>query len=172
MKKAEKEQQVSLLSERLRKATAVILAEDRGLKVSEISHLRKELKKVTGELRVVKNRLALRAVKETPLEGLKGDLKGPTAVATSQGDPVLLSKILTRFAEELQPFKLKSGFVWQRLLTSSEIDLLSKLPSREELYSKLLGILQAPATGLARALQAVPQMLVRAIKEIEKTKGG
>lgn len=170
MKKAEKEVVISSLSERLKKASMVILAEYRGLKVSEITEIRREIKKNTGDFKVVKNRLSKRAIMGSEWAPLEAYFKGPVGIVTSAGDPVILTKLLTKYAESFPALKLKAGLMSGKLLDVKGIVALSKLPSKEELYAKLLGTLQAPASGLVRVLQALPQKLVIALKAIADKK--
>lgn len=172
MRRDAKEKLVGTLSEKLQKIPAIILAEYRGLKVSELTQIRKEVKKSSGDLRVIKNRLVKKALQATVFLPLADHLKGPIAIALSGKDPVDLAKILSKYATDFEAFKLKVGFVSGRVLSVKEITALSKLPSKEELYVKLLGTLQAPMAGLARLLHAVPQKLVWVLKEVEKSKGG
>ncbi|MBI2981600.1 MAG: 50S ribosomal protein L10 [Deltaproteobacteria bacterium] len=178
MKRTEKEQAVGVLSERLQKAQAIILAEYRGLKVSELTEIRREVKKTSADLHVVKNRLAKRVMEgggpASPSlggrAGLVGHLKGPTAIVYTEKDPVELTKVLARYAETFEPFKLKVGFLGNQVISSLEIQALSKLPSREELYARMLGAMSAPATNLVRVLNAIPQKLAVALSEIGKRK--
>lgn len=170
MRKADKEIVISGFSEKLKKAQAVILAEYRGLKVSEITEIRRTIKKNDGEFKVIKNRLAKRAMMGTDWAVLEKHMKGPIGIATSGQDAVVLSKVLTKFSETYPALKLKAGVLGGKLLGVKEIEALSKLPSKEELYAKMLRTLQAPATNLARVLQAVPQKLAMALKAISEKK--
>lgn len=172
MKRAEKEQAVTQLSEKLGRSGAVLLAEYRGLKVSQLTELRREIRKCEGDFRVVKNRLAKRALSQVGFEALQDFFKGPIGVAFVPQDAVSLAKILTKFAESYELFKLRAGLLGGKVLSPREIIGLSRLPSREELLAKLLGTLQAPAVNLVRVLQGVPQKLALVLRAIEKTKGG
>lgn len=168
MNKAEKQAEVAVLTERFSKAKAVILAEYRGLKVSEITEIRREIKKNEGDFRVVKNRLAKRAISGSSWAPLEIHLKGPLVMATADQDPVALSKILSKFASSFQALKLKVGCLDGHLLQAREIDALAKLPSKEELYAKFLGTLLAPVVGFVRVLSGVPQKLAIALKAISE----
>ncbi len=171
MTRGDKEKAVQSLSEKLSKAKAVVLAEYRGLKVSEITELRKEVKKISGDLRVVKNRLVKKAIQGTVMDVLKSELKGPLALAIAQGDPVELTKVLARFAGNLEALKLKAGFLGTSLLSRQDIDRLSKLPGREELFAKLLGSIVAPASRLVGVMQGVSRKLVIVLHQVVVKKG-
>jgi len=170
MRKAEKDVIIAGFSEKLKGVQAVIVAEYRGLKVSEVTEIRKEIRKNAGEFKVIKNRLAKRAMMGTDWALLEKHMKGPIGIATSEADPVTLSKVLTKYAETFPALKLKAGVMGGKLLGVKEIEALSKLPSKEELYAKMLGTLQAPATNIVRVLQAVPQKLAMALKAISEKK--
>ena len=167
MNRQQKEQQVSSLSTRLKQVQAVVLAEYRGLKVSEITEIRKEVRKNSGEFRVVKNRLVKKAITELPQKVLSDHLKGPIAMAVSS-EEISLFKLITKFATTYPALKLKAGFFDGKLLTVQEIETLSRLPSKEEMLAKMLGSLLAPATNIVRVLQAVPEKLVRVLKAISE----
>ena len=170
MKKIEKQEVITRFSERLQKAKGMILAEYRGLKVSEITELRREVKKNAGDFRVVKNRLVKRAVEGSSWELLRDHLKGPIAIALADEDPVTLSKLLTKYGESFPALKLKVGVVGGKFLDAKAIDALAKLPSKEELYAKLLGTLIGPIQGVVRTIHGVPQKLAIALKAISEKK--
>lgn len=170
MRKSEKAVLIEGFSERLKTAKAIIIAEYRGLKVSELTEIRRELKKNAGSFKVIKNRFVKRAIAGSDWAVLESHLKGPVGVASSDQDPVILSKVVTKYAETFPAFKVKAGVMGGRLLDVKGIEALSKLPSKEQLYAKMLGTLQAPATNLARVLQAVPQKLALALKAISEKK--
>ena len=170
MRKSEKATIIEGFSEKLKATQAIILAEYRGLKVSELTEIRREIKKSSGSFKVIKNRLAKRAMAGSVWEPLQGHMKGPVGIVASEGDVVVLSKIVTKYAETFPAFKLKAGLFGGKVLDVKGIEALSKLPSKEELYAKLLGTLQAPASNLVRVLQAVPQKLVLALKAISEKK--
>ncbi|MDO8461926.1 MAG: 50S ribosomal protein L10 [Deltaproteobacteria bacterium] len=167
MKRNEKEQEIVSLKEKFQKSSVAFLAEYRGLKVSEVTELRREVRKLSGEFKVVKNRLARKALSGGPFTALDPHFKGPIAV-TWGNDPVIVAKLLAKYQESFPAFKLKVGLLDGRLLESKEVEALSKLPSKEELYAKMLGTLMAPITSLARVLNAVPQKLVGVLDAIAK----
>lgn len=170
MNKEQKFAVSSAFSEKLKSAKAVILAEYRGLKVSQLTEIRKEFRKSDCELKVVKNRLAKKAMVGSDWSVLEGHMKGPLAIAVALKDPVVMAKTLTKFAETNEALKLKVGCLNGKLLNAKEIDALSKLPSKEELYAKMLGTLLAPIQGVVRTLNGVPQKLAIALKEISQKK--
>ncbi|QQR80843.1 MAG: 50S ribosomal protein L10 [Deltaproteobacteria bacterium] len=157
-------------SEKIRGAKAIILAEYRGLKVSQLTEIRREFRKNDCELKVVKNRLAKKAMEGSEWAVLDGHMKGPLAIAIAMKDPVVLAKTLTKFAESNEALKLRAGCLNGKVLNVKEIDALSKLPSKEELYAKMLGTLLAPIQGVVRTLNGVPQKLAIALKEISQKK--
>lgn len=170
MLKSQKSVLIDGFSEKLKVAKAIILAEYRGLKVSELTAIRQEIKKNAGSFKVLKNRLAKRAIAGTTWEPLGDHLKGPIGIVSSEQDPVIISKIVTKYSETFPAFKLKAGLLGGKLLDVKAIEALSKLPSKEELYAKLLGTLQAPSSNLVRVLHAVPTKLALALKAISEKK--
>lgn len=151
--RAQKEQQVDELRQKLERATCVYVADYRGVDVPSVNELRSRIRKEGDgdyEYRVAKNSVVRRALTNTPAEVLSEDLQGPTAVAISYGDPVGLAKILVDFAQDHEVFELRAGMLDGRSIEVSEIGTLATLPSLDELRGKLIGLLQAPATKLAR----------------------
>lgn len=173
MNRTEKEKVVNLLADRFARAAAVFLTEYRGLKVSEMTELRRELSKVRGELRVVKNRLAKRALEQNDvakLEGFRTQLTGPVALAFAGEDLVAVAKILAKYQEEFEALKIRSGILRGEVIGAKEVEKLSKLPSKEELYAKLLGTLLAPASNLVRVLQGTSEKLARVLAAVRDGK--
>jgi len=170
VKLAEKELAVQELSERFKKAELTILADYCGMNVSQVTNLRRALRDVKAEMKVVKNTLAQRAVDGTELNILKAHFTGTTAVITSQGDPVAPAKALTKFAKDVEQLKLKVGFLSGKLMTQKEIESLSKLPSREEMLSSLLGSMMAPAQNWVNVLSALPRKLATVLAAIRDKK--
>lgn len=170
MDRAGKEQLVQGVTEKVKQSAAFFLTEYRGLKVSEMTELRQELKKVQSDLQVIKNRLIKRAIDGGDLGGLEEYLKGPTAVAFASEDAVGTAKVLTKYAEQFEPFTLRAGVVRGEVIGLEQITALSKLPSKEELYAKLLATLMAPVTNVVRALNGVPTKIVQVLAAIKDTK--
>lgn len=165
-----KEREIELLTERVSKSKALVFADFRKLKVSDMTVLRSKLRKSNSFLKVVKNRLARRVFAKAGLNQLEKYFDGPTAIASSAVDPVVVAKILVEFAKDNEFLKVKGGYLEGKVLEPKEINALAKLPSREILLSKAMASMLAPATNLACVLSAIPQKLVRAINAIKETK--
>lgn len=170
MNRTEKREAVSQLKDKFAKATHTFVTEYRGMKVSEMTDLRAQIRKSNAEMAVVKNTLALKALTEEQGLQFESLLKGPTAIVTGYSDPVALAKILSKFQEEVPALVLKGGFLDGKLIGEKDIQNLAKLPSKEELYAKMLGTLMAPVTNLVRTLNAIPQKVAGVMDAIAKTK--
>ncbi len=147
-----------------------VVAENRGLTVAEITALRKKLREVRAEVRVVKNTLIRRASEGLPFEQLSGSFKGPTAIAFTQGDPVALAKAMKEFAGASPKVALKAGYLDGRALTAKEVEALADVPSREVLLSRLVGGLSSPVRRLVQALSGPQCKLVYALDAVCKQK--
>jgi large subunit ribosomal protein L10 len=150
----EKIETVEELKTRLVGLKAVVLAEYRGLTVSQLSDLRKQLKSVAAEYTIVKNRLARLAIASSELSGLGGALTGPTGMVLAKGDPVSVAKTLQTFARTNQALVVKVGIVDGQMLEPAGLKALADLPSREALRAQIVGTLQGPLTQLVGLLQA------------------
>lgn len=170
MDRTQKQQQVDYVAEKLEKAKSIIFADYRGLNVSEITELRQKLSEAESTIKVVKNRLAKRAAHEAKVEGLDEFLTGPTAMASSETDPVVPAKILVDFAKAHEVLEIKAGYMDGKVLDLTTIKRLASLPSRDELYGKMLSCMNAPATNFTMALAAIPRQLVNVINAIKDTK--
>lgn len=161
----EKVAAVEALKRQLDGAKTVVLTEYRGLSVHQLGELRKQLRAVSAEYRVVKNRLARLAGAGTGLDSLRGQLKGPTGMVISRNDPVAVAKTLTTFARTNQALAIKAAYVEGQVLPASEIRALSELPSREALRSQLVGALQGPLAQLVGLLMAPQRELAYVLAE-------
>lgn len=150
----EKTEIVADLRQRLDGVKTVMLTEYRGLTVAQLSELRKQLRVVHAEYKVVKNRLARLAGDERGFEALRPHLKGPTALVIAQDDPVAVAKTLTTFARTNQAFAIKVGVVDGQLVTADGIKALSELPSKDALRAQIVGLIQGPLTQLVTLLNA------------------
>lgn len=164
MASAEKTESVASLRERLSGVRTAVLTEYRGLSVQQMSELRKSLKGARAEYKVVKNRLARIAVKDSPLDGLAAHLTGPTGLAFTREDPVSVAKALQAFARTHPALTIKVGLVEGRVLAPAEIRSLADLPSKEALRAQLLGAIEGPMSQLVSLLTAVQGQLVRVLE--------
>ncbi len=138
----------------------VVLTEYRGLTVQQLSDLRRQLRAVSAEYKVVKNRLARLAIKASRLEGLGSHLTGPTGVILSKEDPVAVAKALHNFVRTNQALAIKGGFVEGQMLPPAALKALADLPSRETLRAQIVGALNGPLAQLVGLLQAPQRDLV------------
>jgi large subunit ribosomal protein L10 len=166
---AEKKEVVAELSERLKQAQAVVLAEYRGITVEDITGLRKEARASGVYLRVLKNTLARRAVQGTPFEKLAAQMVGPLAYGISD-DPVAAAKVLQAYAKKNEKLVIKGGAMPNVMMTAKEVGQLATMPSREELLAKLLGTMQAPIAKFVQTLNEVPGKFVRTVAAVRDQK--
>jgi large subunit ribosomal protein L10 len=168
MPRPEKTAEVEGLQERLRRATAVILTDFRGLTVSEITQLRGRLRAAGVEYRVVKNRLLGIAGRAVGLGDVGPMLEGPTAVAFTGTDPVAAAKIIQEFSRQTRKLAIKGSIVEGRLYDEARTRALADLPGRQDLLARAVGGIAAPLAALAGVLSAVPRNLVYALDEIRR----
>jgi len=166
----EKEEFVRQLRLFFKELNHAFLVEFRGLKVVDEVSLRRKVKKVASNYKVVKNTLALRAIENTPLEGLKDGFTGPTAIAYTKGDPVVLAKVLLGFATGKAELKIKKAVVDGELLTAEEVRELASLPPKDELIGKLVSVMSYPLGGLLSYLQAPISNFIWTIDQIRLQK--
>jgi large subunit ribosomal protein L10 len=158
-KRSEKQRDLEQLKTDLARVSTVILTTFQGITVEEDTRLRRAVQAAGGRYRVVKNTLAERAGTGTPAEPLLKNLAGTNSIAYTAADPVALAKALTKVAKDVPAFRFKAGVVEGRVLSMEEIQKLAQLPSKEELLSKLVFLVEAPAERIATALAAIPRNL-------------
>ena len=168
--KAKKVEQVEELQRELKDASSAILATYSKLTVAKDYELRKTVRGVGGRYRVVKNTLAERAAEGTPMADAVKNLKGVTSIAYTSGDPVALAKALSKYAKDNPEFTFKAGVVEGRVISMKEIEALATMPSKEEIYSKLLFLINAPAQRLVTVMNAVGRDLAVVIDQGVKEK--
>jgi large subunit ribosomal protein L10 len=144
----------------------------KGITVNQVTELRSRVRKTGGQYIVIKNTLARRAVAGKPLEQVREQFTGPTAVVFSKSDPVALAKVLTEFAKDTPAIEFKGGLVEGRPIAASQVKEIASLPGRQELIAKLLFLLQSPITRFVRVLAASgPQRLATVLDQVAKKKG-
>ncbi len=168
MRKSEKAEIVQDIQAKLGRSQFRILADFTGLKVEDMTRLRRQIQDADGELKVVKNTLLGRATGgDSPLSS---HFVGPNAVTFGYGDPVGLAKVLVKFAQERPKFTLKAGMLADQVLTAQEVEALSKLPDREVLLAQLLGVLQGVPTALVTVLSGVIRGLLNVLVAMKDKK--
>lgn len=170
MNREEKAAAISELNEGIGSATNAFLISFKGITVPQVTELRKHVRESGSDYVVVKNTLALIAVKDSPLVALKAQFKGETAVAFNQTDAVALAKALTKFAKDVPTVQFKGAMLNGQIVPATEIQNIANLPSREELISKLLFLMQSPIRGLVTVLSANIRNLAVVLDQVRKQK--
>ena len=168
--KAKKIEQVGVLEQELKKVSSLVVATYSKLTVAQDFELRKTLRSSGAKYRVVKNTLAERAAKGSKVEGALKDLSGVTSIAYTEGDPVALAKALSKYAKDNPEFTFKAGVVEGRVISIKEIQALATMPAKEEIYAKLLFLINAPAQRLVTAMNAVGRNLAVVVNQAVEQK--
>ena len=168
--KAFKNEKIEAIKESIAKAKVAIVSDYRGLTVAEITALRRELQKENSDFAVVKNTLAKLAVKDTQFAALDELLQGPSALAFGFGDQVAPAKILMAFIKKAKKSEIRGAVLDGKLFSPKDVAKLAELPSKEELYAKMLGCVNSPATGLVNTVSGVARALVTAMDAVRKQK--
>jgi large subunit ribosomal protein L10 len=167
-KRSEKQQDLDKLKGELAKVSTVILSTFQGITVEDDNKLRRAVQQAGGHYQVVKNTLAERAGAGTPNEALLKNLLGTNSIAYTETDPVSLAKALTKIAKDVPAFQFRAGIVQGRVLSIAEIQQLASLPSKEELISKIMFLLNAPAQRIASVVSAVNRNVAVTVNEAVK----
>src|SRR5580658_6933108 len=173
--KAKKTQKVKVLAKELATSTTAIIGTFAKLTVAQDFELRKVVRGAGGKYRVLKNKLAAKASEGTKVEAAMKGLKGVSAAAFTSGDPVELAKVFSKWVGENAEFTFKLGIVDGKLINVEEVKALASMPPKEEIYAKLLFLINAPAQRLVTVLSATGRDLAVVINEAvkeEKFKGG
>jgi len=169
--RAKKTEQVEKLGKDLQKVSTIVVTTYSKLTVAQDYELRKLLRSSGAKYTVVKNTLAERAAKGTKAEEALKGLSGVTSIAYTEGDPVALAKALSKYSKDNPEFTFKSGVVEGRVISIKEIESLATMPSKEEIFSKLLFLVNAPAQRLVTVMNAIGRDLAVVINQgVEKQK--
>jgi len=164
-----KEALVAEVAKQVASAQAMVLAENRGLAVADMTKLRAKARASGVYFRVVKNTLVRRAVAGTPYEPLTDKMVGPLAYGIC-ADPVAVAKVLNDFAKGNEKFVITAGAMPGKVMSAKDVAALASLPSRDELLSKLMGTMQAPIAKFVRTLNEVPGRFVRTLAAVRDSK--
>jgi large subunit ribosomal protein L10 len=160
VERAEKREVVTALHDAIAKTGVIVVAHYAGLSVSDMTKFRRDIRGVGGHVKVAKNRLAKLALEGTNAKGIADLLKGPTCLAFSE-DPIAAPKIAVKFAKANEKFVILGGSMGATVLDAKGVNSLADLPSLDELRGKLIGLLQAPASKIARTLNEPGAQLAR-----------
>jgi large subunit ribosomal protein L10 len=166
--RSQKEAQVAELRQTFEAHHLMVITHQTGLTVAEVSVLRNQMRDAGAKFRVTKNRLAKIAIKGSKFEQLADQFSGPTAIAVSE-DPVAAAKVVSEFAKTNDKLVILGGALGEKMLDAAGVAALAKLPSLDDLRSKLIGVLQAPAGKLASVVQAPAAQLARVLSAYGRT---
>ena len=170
--RAQKQQEVDVLHQEFQESPHALLVGFQGIKVADDERLRRELRQANLSYRVVKNTLAIRAAEGTPMDAIKDNFSGATAIALSKDDPVTLAKVLSKWAKESPVFSFKAGIVEGRAIRVQDIEAIATMPSKEELVSKIMFLINSGAQRLAVATAGVARNLTVVIDQVRAQKEG
>lgn len=152
---AAKAEQVQMITEKIQKASSVVLFDYRGLTVAEVTELRNQMRAEGVEYMVVKNHIVGRACEACGISGMEDMLKGPSAFAFSYDDAVTPARILKAFMKKVKKCEFKGGLIEGAVTSAADMDAIAELPSREVLLARLLGSMMSPISGLAIVLDQI-----------------
>jgi len=161
---------VAEVNETATSALSLVIADARGVPVDGMTALRKEARESSVTLRVVRNTLAKRALEGTEYECVNDSLAGPSLFGFSMEDPGAAARLFKDFAKDNEEFEVKALAVSGQMLNAEQLDVLAKLPTRDQALSMLMSVMQAPATKLVRTMNEVPGKLVRTLAAVRDQK--
>ena len=168
--KAFKSDKVASIKEKIEKAQVAIVTNYNALTVEEITKVRRALQKEDGDYMVTKNTLAKLAIKDTPYEVLSEVLSGPVAIAFGYKDQVVPAKVLSKFIKETKKGEIIAAALDGKFLNANEAKALADLPTKDEIYAKMLGSINSPASGLVYTVNGVMAALTRAVAAVRDQK--
>ena len=166
----QKDQDIAMLQRDFQEAPHAFLISFQGITVADDERLRRELREADLTYRVVKNTLAIRASEGTPIEQVKAEFKGATAIALSKNDPVTMAKVMTKWAKEKPILKFRAAVVEGKVMNVKDIESLSNMPSKEELVSKIMFLINSGAQRLAVATAGVARNLTIVVDQVRAQK--
>lgn len=174
MDRTQKSELASALKEKFIKAQVAIFADYKGLTATQADDLRRQLRAHKTEVKVLKNNVARLVTKDGSMgdqaKSLMEETVGPTLVAFAYGDPAAAAKVIHKFAQDNEAFKLKNSLMGTKRIDASGVEELAKLPSKEVLVAMMLGTMNAPIRNFVGVLAAVPRSLVQVLAAIETKK--
>ena len=171
MNRTEKTDAIAQMTEALGSAPHAFLIDFQGISVPDVTELRRQIRATGSEYVVVKNTLALRAIKDAPIGALSEHFTGMTAVAWSKTDIVQLAKVLHQFGKTNPKIKVKAALVEGRPVPAAALESLASLPTRPELVARLLGLMQSPVRRLVTVLSSPQRKLAMTISAVAEKKG-
>ncbi len=168
--KAFKNEKLEHYKHQFENAKVAVVADYRGLSVEEITTLRRKLQAENADLTVTKNTLTKIVTKGTEFEAISELMQGPTAIAFGYGDEVTAAKVLAGFIKETKKSEITGAVLDGKVLSKAEALALATMPSKEEIYAKMLGCVNSPASGIANAVNGVMSALVRAVAAVRDQK--
>jgi large subunit ribosomal protein L10 len=169
----QKQRDLDALAEQFQSASAGMLIGFKKLTVAKDQELRRQLREAGATYQVVKNTLARKAADGTPFAQAEEHFKGVTALALAEGDPVQLSKAISKFVKDNPDvFSFKAGVVQGRVVALQDVEAIATLPSKEELIAKIMFLINAQAQRLATVISAVPRNLAVVVGQVAEQKGG
>ena len=153
----QKAAQIEEIKAKIEKCSAFVVVDYKGISVADDTKLRSDFRSNDVEYRVLKNRLVQRALDELKISGFEGHLEGPTAIAFANGDPLAAAKVISENSKTVKALEVKSGLMDGAYIDAATVEKLAAIPSKEVLLAQLLGLLQSPLSGLARALQQIAE---------------
>jgi len=170
--RAQKQQEIDVLHDEFQQSPHALIVGFQGIKVADDERLRRELRQANLSYRVVKNTLAIRAAEGTPMDSIKENFTGATAIALSKDDPVTLAKVLSKWAKESPVFSFKAGIVEGHAIRVQDIEAIATMPSKEELVSKIMFLINSGAQRLAVATAGVARNLTVVVDQVRAQKEG